>query len=285
MQPNNESSYTMAAYDEAASYIRWHTPLEPRVGLILGSGLSSMADQVEDAHIIPYQDIPHFPTSTAPGHVGRLIIGVLAGAPVCVMQGRFHYYEGYSLQQVTAPVRVMKLLGVETLILTNAAGGLNPDFAVGDLMLIEDHINFPGMAGHNPLRGPNLEEFGTRFPSANRTYTKRLRTLADEVAERQGIELRHGVYAAVAGPSFETPAEIRMLRMLGGDAVGMSTVHEALVARHADMEVLGVSTITNQAIDSLDAVDEPTHKEVLEAGKIVVPKLSRLLLGILADLA
>lgn len=285
MQPNNEFPYTMAVYDDAASYIRWHTPIEPRVGLILGSGLSSLADQVEEAHIIPYQDIPHFPTSTAPGHKGRLIIGILAGAPVCVMQGRFHYYEGYSLQQVTAPVRVMKLLGVEMLILTNAAGGLNPDFAVGDLMVIEDHLNIPGMAGHNPLRGPNLEEFGPRFPSANRTYTKRLRILAAKVAAQEGIELRHGIYAAVAGPSFETPAEIRMLRMLGGDAVGMSTVHEALVARHADMEVLGVSTITNQAIDSLDAVDEPTHEEVLEAGEIVVPKLSRLLLGVLAELA
>ena len=284
MQSNNELQFTMVVYDEAASYIRWHTPIAPRVGLILGSGLNSLAEQVEDAHIIPYSDIPGFPTSTAPGHKGRLVIGHLAGASVCVMQGRFHYYEGYSLQQVTAPVRVMKLLGVETLILTNAAGGLNPNFAVGDLMLIEDHINFPGMAGHNPLRGPNLEEFGPRFPSANRTYTKRLRTLADQVAAQQGIGLRHGVYAAVAGPSFETPAEIRMLRMLGGDAVGMSTVHEALVARHADMEVLGISTITNQAIDSLDAVDEPTHEEVLEAGKIVVPKLSRLLLGILTEL-
>jgi len=277
--------YTIATYDEAAGFIRERTRHQPRIGLVLGSGLSPLAEQIAGADIIPYGDIPHFPVSTVAGHTGRLVIGDLAGAPVCVMQGRFHYYEGYSLQQVTLPIRVMQRMGIEILILTNAAGGLNPDFTVGDLMLIEDHINIPGMAGHSPLVGPNLEEFGTRFPAANRTYTKELRVLADEVAAAQGSVLQHGVYVALAGPSFETPAEIRMLRMFGGDSVGMSTVHEALVAHHAGMEVLGVSTITNLAIDSLDALDEPTHEEVNEAGEIVVPKLTRLLMGVLGELA
>lgn len=272
-------------YDEAADRILRQTRHRPTLGLILGSGLGSLADAVESPTVVDYADIPHFPLSTVPGHSGRLVIGQLAGAPVCVMQGRFHYYEGYSLQQTTLPVRVMQRMGVRTLILTNAAGGLNPAFAVGDLMLVEDHINFVGMAGNNPLRGPNLDAFGPRFPAANRTYSKHLRDLALEVAARRGLTLQRGVYIMLAGPNFETPAEIRMLRTLGGDAVGMSTVPEALVAHHAGMDVLAISTITNLTIDVLDAAHEPSHEEVQEAGKVIVPRLSDLLLGVVERLA
>ncbi len=289
MKPNTTTApvapYTIDNYDEAVTLILNATRHQPRIGLVLGSGLSPLAEQVTDADAIDYGDIPHFPVSTVAGHAGRLVIGELAGASVCVMQGRFHFYEGYSLQQVTFPIRVMQRMGIDTLILTNAAGGANASFAVGDLMLIEDQISIPGMAGQNPLMGPNMTEFGTRFPAANRTYTKELRQLADGVAAAQGLDLKHGVYMGLSGPSFETPAEIRMVRILGGDSVGMSTVHEALVAHHAGMKVMGISTITNMAIDSLQALDEPTHEEVTEAGKIVVPRLTKLLLGILHEMA
>jgi purine-nucleoside phosphorylase len=200
------------------------------------------------------------------------------------MQGRFHAYEGYSLQQTTFPVRVMQRMGVRTLILTNAAGGVNSDFAVGDLMLIEDHINFAGMTGFNPLVGPNLDDFGPRFPATNRTYTRRLRELASRVAAQNALPMHRGVYIFLSGPSFETPAEVRMLRRLGADAVGMSTVPEALIAHHAGMEVLAVSTITNVAIDDLEAEAEPTHEEVQVAGAVIVPRLSQLLLGVLEQL-
>ncbi|MCC9076048.1 purine-nucleoside phosphorylase [Litorilinea aerophila] len=280
-----ETAFTLADYDRAADFIRQRSPHRPRLGLILGSGLSGLAEQVEEADILPYGEIPHFPQSTVAGHAGRLVLGKLAGMSVCVMQGRFHYYEGYSLQQVTLPVRVMARLGVETLIITNAAGGLNPAFAVGDLMLIEDHINFLGMAGHNPLRGPNLEAFGTRFPALNNAYSRSLRELAQAVAAERGLTLRRGVYVAVAGPNFETPAEIRFLRQAGGDAVGMSTVPEVIVAHHAGMRVLAISTITNLAIAEPDSDHAPTHEEVMDAGTIIVPRLTRLLLGILERLA
>lgn len=275
---------TLATYEETAAFIRGRTDHEPRIGMILGSGLSPLAEAVEHADAIPYGEIPHFPVSTVAGHAGRLVIGRLAGAEVCVMQGRFHSYEGYSLQQTTFPVRVMKLLGVETLIVTNAAGGINRDFAVGDLMVIEDHINFMGMAGQNPLRGPNLDAFGTRFPAANHVYTPRLRDLALAAGEKLDLPMRRGVYTVLAGPNFETAAEVRMLRVLGSDAVGMSTVPETLVAHHAGMDVLGISTITNICIDTLDAAHEPSHEEVNEAGKLIVPRLSALLLAVLRQL-
>jgi purine-nucleoside phosphorylase len=278
------AEFELHHYDEAAQRILRQTDHRPTVGLILGSGLSSLADAVESPTALSYADIPHFPISTVPGHAGRLVIGKLAGTTVCVMQGRFHYYEGYSLQQTTLPVRVMQRMGVRTVILTNAAGGLNPAFAVGDLMVIEDHINWMGMAGNNPLRGPNLDEFGPRFPAANRTYSAHLRKLAADVAAQRGIALQRGVYVMLAGPNFETPAEIRMLRVLGGDAVGMSTVSEALVARHAGMDVLAISTITNITIDTLDAAQEPSHEEVQEAGRIIVPRLSDLLMGVVERL-
>jgi len=279
------TAFTLAHYDKAAAYIRSRTQHIPTIGLVLGSGLGPLADQIEAADVISYGDIPHFPVSTVQGHAGRLVVGKLAGAPICAMQGRFHFYEGYTLSQVTLPVRVMKRLGIETLILTNAAGGVNPTFKVGDMMVIEDHINLVGMTGNNPLMGPNLEAFGTRFPPLNRAYTRRLRQLADAVAAEQGMSLQHGVYTWLSGPNFETPAEIRMLRTLGTDAVGMSTVPEATVAHHAGMEVLALSTITNICIDTLDAENEPTHEEVNAAGKIIVPRLTQLLMGVLKKLA
>lgn len=278
-------NFTLADYDQAAAYIRSRTPHAPTVGLVLGSGLGPLAERVEDATLIPYADIPHFPVSTVPGHHGRLVIGRLRGATVCCMQGRFHSYEGYEMQQVTLPVRVMARLGIRTLILTNAAGGLNPDFKVGDLMLISDAINLPGMAGANPLRGPNIDAFGTRFPAVNRVYTARLRALARAVAAEAGLAVHEGTYVMLAGPNFESAAEIRMLRGWGGDAVGMSTVPEALVAHHAGLEVLAISTITNVTVAETDAAGEPTHEEVIEAGKLIVPRLTRLLEGVLSRLA
>lgn len=273
--------YTLQFYDDAAQYILHRTRHRPTLGLVLGSGLSPLADAINAADTIAYEEIPHFPVSTVQGHTGRMVLGELAGVTVCAMQGRFHYYEGYSLQLVTLPIRVMHRLGVDTVILTNAAGGINQGFAVGDLMVIEDHVNFPGLAGQNPLRGPNLESFGTRFPPANRTYTRTLRDLALARGTALGLPMRRGVYAMVGGPNFETPAEIRLLRLLGVDAVGMSTVPEALVARHAGMNVLAVSTITNICVDRVDADEEPTHEEVNAAGKIIVPRLMQLLLDLI----
>jgi len=271
-------------YEEVADFIRSATSHRPKIGLILGTGLSPLADEIAEADMLPYAEIPYFPVSTVQGHAGRLVIGKIEGVTVCAMQGRFHFYEGYSLAQVTLPIRVMKLLGIETLIVTNAAGGVNQNFAVGDLMVIEDHINFVGMSGFNPLVGPNQAEFGTRFPPMNRAYTKSLRDLAGQVAQDQGLTLRRGVYAWLAGPNFETPAEIRMWRTLGADAVGMSTVPEVLVAHHAGLLVLAFSTITNLCIDQIDVEHEPTHEEVNEAGKIIVPRLTKLVRGILARL-
>ncbi len=276
--------FTNEHYAECADFIRQRTRHQPTIGLILGTGLSPLASEIEAAEIIPYADIPHFPVSTVEGHAGRLVIGQVAGATILAMQGRFHFYEGYSLPQVTLPIRVMKQMGIETLMVTNAAGGINQDFAVGDLMLIEDHINFVGMSGHNPLMGPNERAFGPRFPAMNRAYTKPLRELAQTVAAEQELTLRRGVYAWLAGPNFETPAEIRMWRMLGADAVGMSTVPEVLVAHHAGMQVLALSTITNICIDELDVDHEPSHEEVNEAGKIIVPRLTKLMKGLLSHL-
>lgn len=276
--------YTLEDYQEAAGAIRARTTSRPRIGLVLGSGLSPLADAIEQADVLPYAEIPHFPLSTVAGHAGQLVLGRLAGLPVCAMQGRFHFYEGYTPQAITFPIRVMKLLGVETLILTNAAGGINPSFRAGDLMVIDDHINFLGLTGYNPLYGPNLAEFGPRFPSMTDVYSLRLRHLAGEIARVQGEPLQHGVYAALAGPTFETPAEVRFLRTIGADAVGMSTAPEATVARHAGMQVLGISTITNVAVDVLDTEATTSHEEVLETGKTVVPRLARLLLGILEQM-
>lgn len=275
---------TFDVFKQTADYIWSKTSHRPSIGLILGSGLSPLADEIEEADRIPYQEIPHFPVSAVPGHAGKLVIGRLAGKAVLVMQGRTHFYEGHSMQHITLPVRVMQLLGVETLIVTNAAGGINPGFRAGDLMLIVDHINLVGMGGSTPLRGPNLDQFGPRFPSMTHAYDLELAEVARQAARRLNIKLQEGVYTCLAGPTFETPAEVRFLKVIGTDAVGMSTVPEVIVAIHSGIRVLGISTITNVAIQAVNDEAETTHEEVLATGQLVVPKLMALLKGILAEL-
>lgn len=273
-----------AAYDEAAQFLRARWPHPLQAGLILGSGLGSLADLVDRPVRLPYGAIPHFPVSTALGHAGNLLLGCINDVSVLVMQGRFHLYEGYSAAQTAFPVRVMQRLGLQGLILTNAAGGLNENFAVGDVMIIEDHISLPGLAGINPLRGPNLDDFGKRFPALNRTYAPQLANLAQDAARRMGIRLQRGVYAYVAGPHFETPAEIRMLRQWGADAVGMSTVPEAVAARHGGLPVLAFSTITNMCVDNLATAAQPDALEVTEAAATTVAVYRQLLTTLLPRL-
>ncbi len=273
---------TLQQIDEAADAIRVRTSYKPRIGLILGSGLNSLADSVRDADIIPYADLPNWPRSTVPGHVGRLVIGKLEGQPVLVMQGRVHFYEGYSMSQVTLPVRVMIRLGIEMMFVTNAAGGINPDYAPGDVMLITDNLNLIGMAGANPLMGPNIDELGPRFPDMSRSYDPELMQIARRVAAENNIPLREGVYCGLSGPSFETPADLRFLRLAGADAVGMSTVPEVIVARHGSMRVLGFSGISNKA--NLDGSTITTHEEVIEAGKVITPKIETIIRGVLRSL-
>ncbi|GAB4160354.1 MAG: purine-nucleoside phosphorylase [Candidatus Promineifilaceae bacterium] len=271
-------------YESAAAAVRQRARGKPVIGLVLGSGLSSLADQVEGADVIPYDEIPHWPVTTVAGHAGQVVVGSLAGKQVMILQGRTHFYEGYPMSQVTLAVRVMTLLGVRTLIVTNAAGGINSSFAPGDLMLIRDHLNLPGLAGQNPLRGANDEQFGPRFPDMTQAYDADLRRLALEVAEGLGFRLQQGVYAFVSGPSYETPAELRLLRTLGADAVGMSTVPEVVVARHANMRVLGISSITNMALpDPADGV-QLLHSDVLEIGRQIVPRLQQLVYGVISRL-
>lgn len=269
---------------EATAVVRNHISHKPTIGMVLGSGLSSLADAVEQAEVISSHEIPHWPASTVSGHQGRLIIGLLQGKSVLVLQGRSHYYEGYSMSQITLPVRVMASLGIRTLIVTNAAGGINPSFTPGDLMLIKDHLNMLGMAGHNPLRGPNDDSFGPRFPDMTEPYSASLRQLAHNVAAGLGFNLQEGVYAYVAGPSYETPAELRFLRSAGADAVGMSTVPCVIVARHAGMAVLGISTITNMAVPDPKPGTILTHDEVLETGGRVIPRLTSLIHGFLQQI-
>ncbi len=281
---NDHSWLTRAHAAEAAEAVRARTAHQPKFGLILGSGLNGLADEVCDADRIPYAAIPHFVPATVPGHVGQLVIGQLAGQPVLIMQGRSHAYEGLSIQQVAFPVRVMHELGITTLIVTNAAGGLNPGFRAGDLMLIVDHLALASMAGQNPLVGPNDESLGPRFVDMTRAYDPGLRRLALQVAGNLGLELRQGVYAGISGPTFETPAEVRFLRVSGADAVGMSTVAEVIVARHMSMRVLGISGISNAAIAEIDSGAQVDHEEVLLAGQTLVPKLMALLRGVLAEI-
>ncbi len=278
-------TYTRADYERAVELIRSRTPQAVSVGLVLGSGLGVLADQLENPTVIPYGDIPGWPRSTVHGHAGQLLIGTLEGCPVVTQQGRAHFYEGYDLQQVTFPIRVMRAMGVSTLILTNAAGGLNKSYNVGDVMMLNDHINFVGMVGNNPLMGPNDDSLGERFVGMAHTYDHDLRKLAQRVAQGAALTLHEGVYLCLSGPSFETPAEVRMLRTLGADAVGMSTVHEVLVARHGGMRVLAFSGITNRAIDVVDSQAETSHQEVLETGAVLVPKLTTLLRGVLRALS
>lgn len=281
---NMEHFYSHEEFEAAADYVRGRTRYQPLVGLILGSGLNPLAEAVEAADSIPYGDIPHFPKPTVEGHVGRLVLGWLEGTPVMIMQGRVHYYEGYPIQQLGFPVRVMQLMGVKTLVVTNAAGGINPAFRPGDLMLISDHLNLLGMGGLNPLIGPNDDRLGPRFPDMSQAYDPELRRIAKEVAQENDIPLQEGVYAALAGPSFETPADIRFLRLAGADAVGMSTVWEVTVARHGGMRVLGVSGISNVALAEPALHHETSHEEVLAAGQQIVPRLVVLVRGVLARL-
>ena len=257
----------MKNYSETAEYLKQRIAQAgketPRVAIVLGSGLGKLADCIEEPLTIPYSEIPHFKTSTAVGHKGNLIIGTLGASNVIAMQGRFHYYEGYTMQEVTYPVRVFSLLGVKTLMVSNAAGACNPDYKVGDLMVITDHINFMP----NPLIGPNLEQFGPRFPDMTDVYSPRLRKKADMLAAEMGIALQHGVYVAGTGPTYETLAEYRMYRTLGGDACGMSTVPEVIVARHCGMEVFGMSVITNQSDDLKDGIVNDGNDVVLQADR------------------
>lgn len=235
-------------YREAADYLASRLLGTPKTAIVLGSGLGALTDQIKRQLVIPYVEIPHFSRSTAVGHKGNLICGQLGGRQVLAMQGRFHYYEGYTMQQVTFPIRVMKLLGVENLFVSNAAGGINPSFKVGDLMIIRDHINMMP----NPLIGPNKADFGTRFPDMTRAYDRELIHLAEEIATSLGIPLKKGVYVGLTGPSFETPAEYAFYGKVGGDAIGMSTVPEVIVAHHAGMRVFGMSVITNEGYHFTD---------------------------------
>jgi len=258
--------------------------MAPRVGLILGSGLGDLADDVESPVVVPYSEIPHFPVSTVVGHAAQLVVGTLGGIAVAAMRGRVHYYEGYSLHEVTFPVRVMRKLGADTLIVTNAAGGLNESFRTGDLMLLTDHLNIMGMAGQSPLLGPNDEALGLRFLDMLHAYDADLRRLAHGAAAQSGFQAQEGVYAMVGGPAFETMAEIRFLQTAGADAVGMSTIPEVIVARHGGMRVLGISAITDMAVGP-GAVSEISHIEVLAAAQEIKPRLAAVVRGVLAALA
>ena len=261
----------MKRLEESAEYIKDRLKIKPELGLILGSGLGILADEIEDKLELSYQEIPNFPTSTVKGHAGQLVLGRLEGKEVVAMQGRFHYYEGYGLDMVTFPVRVMKMLGVESLLVTNSAGGVNRNFNVGDFMIINDHIN---LMGDNPLIGKNLEALGTRFPDMSMAYSDKLIELLEDTASKEGITVKKGVYAGMSGPSYETPAEIRMISLLGGDAVGMSTVPEVIVANHMKMDVVGISCITNMAAGILP---QPlSHTEVIETTQRVKPKFIKL---------
>ena len=274
-------TYSLSDYEQAAAVVKQRTDLKPDIGLVLGSGLGVLADTLEDRTVIPYADIPGWPQSTVHGHSGNLVVGKLSGKTVVAQQGRAHFYEGYMMAQVTFPVRVMHQLGVNLVIFTNAAGGLNQSFRAGDVMMLNDHINLLGIVGSNPLMGPNDEAIGPRFPGMVHTYDGELRKLAKRVAQSNDITLHEGVYVGLSGPMFETPAEVRMLRLLGADAVGMSTVNEATVARHAGLRVLAFSGITNESIDTVDDSGETNHEEVLETGQVIVPKLITILKGVL----
>jgi purine-nucleoside phosphorylase len=265
--------------EEAATVLLAAASLSPRVAVVLGSGLNALADRITEATTVPYDQIPHFPNTTVGGHEGNVLLGKLGGAPVIIFQGRFHYYEGHDLETVTFPVRVLSRLGVSTLILTAATGGIRADLRAGNLVLLIDHLN---LIGSNPLRGLNDPRLGTRFPDMTEVYSKRLRTLAREEAKRLGIDLVPGVYACLPGPSYETPAEIKMLRTLGADVVGMSTVPEAIVARHCGIDVLALALVSNAAAG---VVGTPiTHEEVLEAGRKAAPTLARVIERVVARL-
>ena len=280
MLEGSAASSLYARAEHAARTIRARTTLGARIAVVLGSGLGGFADEFEEAVRIPYGEIPGFAASTVAGHAGSLVIGNVGSVPVVAMQGRVHFYEGYSLEEVTFPIRTFKLLGIEALLLTNAAGGINVQLSEGTLMIISDHLN---LMGDNPLRGPNDERFGPRFPDMTEVYSRTLQETVVEEANVLGIEVRRGIYAALSGPSYETPAEIHMLRSFGADAIGMSTVPEAIVARHMGMNVLGISCITNMAAGISDS--PINHEEVMEIGNRVRATFTQLLRGIIGRLS
>ncbi|XP_054015246.1 purine nucleoside phosphorylase-like isoform X2 [Hylaeus anthracinus] len=273
-------AYSFETLQESAQYLLDRVKIRPKIGIICGSGIGSneqselcpgsLADALEDKQFFPYEEIPHFPTSTVKGHTGQMVFGYLQGTPIMCMQGRFHYYEGYPLWKCSMPVRVMKLVGVTHLIATNAAGGLNPTYKVGDIMMVKDHVNMMGFAGNNPLQGPNDDRFGPRFPPMNKAYNNTLLDIGQQVATEMGIDdiVHKGVYTCLGGPNFETVAELKMLRMVGVDAVGMSTVHEVITARHCDLTVFAFSLITNQCIMEYEDHKETNHEEVMDVGKL-----------------
>lgn len=267
LRGNVVNPYTYEVLSESAQYIMDRISIRPKIAIICGSGLGSLATILDEKIDFPYEQIPHFPQSTVPGHAGKLVVGKMGKVPVVCMQGRFHYYEGYPLWKCAMPVRVFKLLGVEMLIVTNAAGGLNPDYKVGDIMILKDHVNFPGFAGESFLRGPNDERFGSRFVALNSAYDLDLRKLAKSVSSELGMNdfVHEGIYTMVGGPNFETVAELRLMKLLGIDAVGMSTVPEVIAARHCGIKCFGFSLITNECVTCYDTDDEPDHAEVMEA--------------------
>jgi purine-nucleoside phosphorylase len=279
MNPGVEHAHTLDRVEEAAAVVRRRTDVRPAVGIVLGTGLGHLASRIESPVAIEYGDIPGFPLSTVESHAGRLLAGTLAGKPVVAMQGRFHRYEGYSLQQVTFPIRVLRALGAGVLVVSNACGGMNPDWAAGDLMLLADHIN---LLGDNPLIGPNDDRLGPRFPDCSTVYDPDLRDLARATAAGQGITLREGVYVAVAGPNLETRAEYRMLRRLGADVVGMSTVPEVLVGRHGGMRVLGISIVTDMCIP--ETLEPASLERILRVAAGAEPGLSALVEGVVSRL-
>lgn len=274
---NSAKCYSYEIMQETADYLLSRISHKPVIGVICGSGMGKLAESLSEKECFPYEEIPHFPVSTVEGHHGQLVFGKLSGVPVVFMQGRFHYFEGYPLWKCCLPVRVMKLLGVTHLIATNAAGGLNPTFNVGDIMIVKDHINMMGFAGNNPLHGPNEERFGPRFPPMNKAYDYQLRKLAKEIAKEQGMGdiIHEGIYTCLGGPNFETVAELKMLQMIGVDAVGMSTVHEVITARHCDITVYAMSLITNKCDMDYRSMTEANHEEVLDVGKMRQSILSK----------
>lgn len=265
--------------NEAAAFLASLWSEQPRVGIILGTGLGGLVNEITIEKSVLYEQIPHFPISTVEGHSGRMIIGRIGGVPVLAMQGRFHFYEGYAMSQVTFPARVMKVAGINTLFVSNAAGGLNPSFRVGDIMVIDDHIN---MFGTNPLIGPNMNEFGPRFPDMSEVYSKRLIDKAFAIAKDNKIELKRGVYVGTCGPTFETPAEYKMFRTIGGDAVGMSTVPEVIVAHHAGMEVFGISIITDSGVPG--EIVEVSHEEVQKVAAAAEPLMTKIIRELVVSL-
>lgn len=278
MFPEENSCYSYEECKTTADWLLAQTDIRPTVGIVCGSGLGGLADLLKDQVAFNYKDIPNFPQSTVHGHAGKLVFGHLKGRPCVCMQGRFHLYEGYSIQKITLPMRIFKMLGVETVMLTNAAGGLNHDFKMGDIMIIKDHLNLPSFAGINPLNGPNDERFGVRFQCMSDAYDRELQQLAMDVGQDLGYGdfLKEGVYCVLGGPTFETIAEGRMLHRLGADAVGMSTAHEVIVARHCGMRVFALSLITNQVVMNYDSEERANHEEVLQVGRQRAAQLERL---------